>query len=146
MNTGDAENSTCEAAEERLAYGTGKSYRSVEHEDRSILPTEVDGTALVMSESSASGYKGVFFAQGHSGSQPYRVEYGAGPAGEHLVYRVAVGAPDLHQDVLRTRGHRDAAVGAQACDLDGRDQRAGQHRGGSRRRQPELGLQQLPRV
>jgi hypothetical protein len=77
----DAARNTCDAPEERLVYGTGSCYGSVEHEDRSVLPTEADGISLVMSERAATGYRGVFLSN-DAGELPFRVEYGAGLAGE----------------------------------------------------------------
>ena len=80
----DAERNTCSAAEEHLRYGTGGS--SVEHEDRSVLPTEFEGVQLIMSESSATGYEGVFLEHRSKNESreelPFRVEYGGGPNGE----------------------------------------------------------------
>ena len=161
MNTGDAEHSTCEAAEERLAYGTGKSYRSVEHEDRSILPTEVDGTALVMSESSASGYKGVFFAQGHSGSQPYRVEYGGGPGGEvvgkssgvrmtkHFATNVEAAlwyARNVHPVVAQAQARREALAAERATAREEKAKQEAAERTAEREEKAKLAKEKAARA
>ena len=75
MSTWDEQRNRCEVPEERLRYGDGN-----EQDDLSVIPTEApDGTQLVMSADSATGYKGVALSSGkNSGADdtaPYRVEY-----------------------------------------------------------------------
>ena len=81
MNTWDEQRNRCEVAEERLRYGDGN-----EQDDLSVIPTVApDGTQLVMSADSATGYKGVALSAGGKRSRdeaaalsdtaPYRVEY-----------------------------------------------------------------------
>ena len=81
MNTWDEQRNRCEVAEERLRYGDGN-----EQDDLSVIPTVApDGTQLVMSADSATGYKGVALSSGGKRSRdeaaalsdtaPYRVEY-----------------------------------------------------------------------
>ena len=71
MNTWDEDRNRCEAPEERLRYGNGN-----EQDDLSVIPTEApDGTQLVMSADSATGYKGVALSTTASDTAAYRVEY-----------------------------------------------------------------------
>ena len=81
MNTWDEQRNRCEVPEERLRYGDGN-----EQDDLSVIPTVApDGTQLVMSADSATGYKGVALSSGGKRSRdeaaalsdtaPYRVEY-----------------------------------------------------------------------
>ena len=81
MNTWDEQRNRCEVAEERLRYGDGN-----EQDDLSVIPTVApDGTQLVMSADSATGYKGVALSSGGKRSRDeaaalpdtaaYRVEY-----------------------------------------------------------------------
>ena len=77
MSTWDVARNRCEVPEERLRYGNGN-----EQDDLSVIPTAApDGTPLVMSADSATGYKGVALSTGKSKSSeaedtaPYRVEY-----------------------------------------------------------------------
>ena len=81
MTTWDEQRNRCEVAEECLRYGDGN-----EQDDLSVIPTVApDGTQLVMSADSATGYKGVALSSGGKRSRdeaaalsdtaPYRVEY-----------------------------------------------------------------------